>query len=136
MTFCMRRLTSGHHAGVLVVGVFAGAHQDRNGSAKLPHRVGVATSTHIADRERAARRRRIDMRFTDALDFAGQQRLGRGQPGLDLAAGIERINPSIVELEHLTTLRLPFGNRLVELGINDCCFLPLALHIEDAAELR
>jgi hypothetical protein len=75
------------------------------------------------------------MLLADAGDLAFQQRLCRRKACLGLPGGEHGVDAGAVQLQHLAALRLPFRDRLVELGIDSGSFGKLALERQDGPEL-
>ena len=76
------------------------------------------------------------MIFADERNLLLHELFGRRNARLELPGGIERGNPPTIEFERLPPRRLPIGDRLVDLRINRDRLPPLALQVQDAAELR
>ena len=72
------------------------------------------------------------MRLSGAANLAFEQ--GRGDAFLDPAGSLERMNARSVELQNLSALRLPVGDRLVELGKDLRRLLAPVPKTQDAAE--
>src|SRR5579862_4188882 len=121
---------------IIVIGVFArGRYHDWNGGFELTDRIAGTADSRIANGKNAARRRRIEAVLAAFRGIAFDKALGRGEPGLKLAGGVERQDARVIEFKGLALRRAPLCNRFAQLPINDRGVSHLVLQDQDSAEL-